>query len=157
MREFDLVGQCGKAWLLKMPEDSQKAGLASWLVNRPGAHPYWQWWLVGVTHLRDVPGMKPAHKKYPEAEYEFLIFSIDPTACPNPEPDDPNGYPHLTPIDVVEQFHGIKDSDAVRLCEGAVQGIVNGVISPDQDYRSMWSQMIAGTVAHFSQGKHLEH
>ena len=156
MREPDLKGACGKAWLLKAQAD-KPASLASWLVNRPGAHPHWQWWLVSVVHLRDVPGLPPANKQYPEAEFEFLIYSIDPTSCPNPVPDDDGGYPHLIPFDVVEHFHGIQDGEAVRLCEGAIYSIVEGIISPDQDYRPVWSQLIAGTVRHFVEGKHPIH
>jgi hypothetical protein len=160
MRDPDLQGPCGRAWLLKTPDDlplEKTAGVISWLVNRPGAHPWWQWWLVGVSSLRDIPGVKPAHKKYPAAEYEFLIFAIDPDTCPYPEPDDPKGYPALSPIDVVEQFHGIKDEDVKRLCEGAIKAILAGQVSPDQDHRSLWAEMIATTVQHFADGLHPLH
>lgn len=156
MRDPDLQGPCGKAWLLRLSNarPDQAAGIASWLVNRPGAHPLWQWWLVGVTHLRDLPGVKPAFKKYSDAEYEFIIYSIDPESCPSPTPDDPKGYPMLKPVDVIEQFHGITDKDASRLCESAIRVIVNGNLSPDQDFRSVWSRMVAGTVQHLAEGAH---
>jgi hypothetical protein len=128
-----------------------------WLVNAPGAHPLWQWWVVALIHLRPIEGVRPAHKRYPEAEHEFIIFSIDPESCPEPDPEKAaEGYPHLVPIDVVEQFHGVGDHDAKRICESAVRAIVGGVLSPDQDYRGAWKKCIEGTVAHYRAGKHAE-
>lgn len=159
MRDPDIEGPSGRAWLYRVPEAmaGRHTSLAAWLVNRPGAHPFWQWWFVAVVHLRDTPGVGKAYKRYPEAEYEFMIYSIDPTSCPNPEPDDPDGYPALSPLDVVEQFHGVRDPDVERICEGAVRAIVNGNISPDQDYRHAWSLLLAGTVQHFKEGRHPTH
>lgn len=157
MREPDKVGPYGRAWLLKRQEEAslaQTACLASWLVNRREAHLLWQWWLVSVVHLRDIPGVPSANKRYPEAEYEFLIYAINPEFCPDPVPDDPAGYPHLIPFDVIEQFHGITDQDVTRLCEGAVYAILAGQVSPDQDYRSIWKALIAETVRHFAEGRH---
>lgn len=158
MRDPDAQGPYGRAWLLqdKSGKPDYQASCGAWLVNCPSAHPFWHWWLVGTTGLRDLPGVKPAVKQYPEAEYEFIIFSIDPQACPNPEPDDPKGYPHLTPIDVVEHFHGVSDHDAARICMSAVHAIVNGVLSPDQDYRSAWKASLEATVQHFRSGQHIE-
>lgn len=158
MRDPDAQGPYGRAWLLQdtSGKPDYQANCGSWLVNCPSAHPFWHWWLVGLVSLRDIPGVKPAHKKYPEAEYEFMIYSIDPERCPNPEPDDPSGYPHLTPFDVLEQFHGVTDHDASRICMSAVHAIVNGVMSPDQDYRSAWKATLAATVQHFREGAHVE-
>jgi hypothetical protein len=158
MRDPDTTGPCGRAWLYRASPDAKPhASISQWLVNRPGAHPYWQWWTVSVVHLRDLPGLKPAKKHYPEAEYEFMIFSIDPEQRPDPEPDDPRGYPHLVPLDVVVQFHGVTDRDAERICQSAISAIMNGLLSPDQDYRQAWKESIRATVSHFAAGKHVEH
>jgi hypothetical protein len=153
MRGADLVGSCGRAWLLK-PEKPNPSTLCSWLVNRPGAHPCWEWWLVGLITLKDIPGIRPARKSCPESEYELMIYAIDPGTCSSPEPDDPNGYPPLLPLDVVEQFHGISEVDAKHLTELVVQTIVSGRISPDQDFRRTWGDVIAGTVQHLREGQH---
>jgi hypothetical protein len=159
-REPDAKGIAGRAWNLsgtsaKTP--AQTASIAGWLVNVRGAHPMWEWWMVSVVHLRPIEGAPPAQKKYPTAEYEFMIFSINPEKCPEPDPakaDD--GYPHLVPIDVVEQFHGVSDKQAARICEDAVRAIVRGLISPDQDYRSAWNRAIQVTAEHFRSGAHVE-
>lgn len=158
MRDPDLQGPYGRGWQLKHIETrpDHQASLGTWLVNCPNAHPFWHWWMVGMVSLRDIPGVKPATKRYPEAEYEFMIYSINPEECPNPEPDDPEGYPHLLPVDVVEQFHGVTERDAGRILTSAIQAIMNGVLSPDQDYRQAWKASLAATVQHFSSGHHVE-
>src|SRR6266576_2963254 len=94
MRKPDLQSISVKAWQININEKLQKAhtkefgypstGIDTWLVN--GAfHPFWSWWHIGVISLKDFPGMPPAHKKYPEAEYEFSIFALNP----DPDPGRP--------------------------------------------------------------------
>ena len=160
MRDPDIEGPYGRAWFMpyKDPEvPDHQACLGSWLLNVPGAHPFWEYWLVTIIHLRDIPGSRPAIKHYAEAEYEFGINSINPEECPAPDPDNVReGYPLLQPSDVVEQFHGISDRDALRVAEAGVRAMVHGRISPDQDFRSMWSRLISDTVAHFRAGAHVE-
>lgn len=161
MREPDQQSQFGRAWQLNralLPDSPQKtATTATWVVNVPGAHPFWSYWLVTVVSLRDIPGLGPAHKAYPEAEYEFSINSIDPERCPVPNPDETLGFPLLSPPDVIEQFHGISDEDTTRLVEGAIKAILSGLVSPDQDFRAVWKKLIAGTVEHFASGAHVLH
>lgn len=130
------------------------ACIAAWLVDRPGAHPWWHHYLVSVVHLRDVPGVPPAKKSYPEAAYEFQIVSIDPERCPSPQPDA-NGYPMLLPPDVIYQFHGVTEEDAVRICELAITAISKGLLSPDSDFASAWKESLSKTVKHFVEGRHV--
>jgi hypothetical protein len=159
MRAPDQQTGNGRAWnldLTRIPEGQKHATVASWLVNVPGAHPFWAYWTITVVTLKDLPGVPPAKKRYPEAEYEFMILAIDPERCPEPDPDKIiiEGYPHLSPIDVIEQFHGISEADAGRLVDGAVRAVLSGHVSPDQDFRPAWRNLIAGTVQHFIEGKH---
>lgn len=152
MRDPDLKGPAGQAW--KTPiEPGPHTSLALWLINVPKAHPHWSWWTVGVIHLRDVEGLPPAKKHYPEAAYEFLIMALNPERCPEPVLD-PSSWSFLSPADVVEQFHGMIDIEAVRLCEQAVRAIMDGRLSPDQDFRSAWHNTIQTTAEHYRQGKH---
>jgi hypothetical protein len=137
-------------------EPESPACLAAWLVNRPGAHPWWQFYIVSIVHLRDVPGVAPAKKTFPEAAYEFQITTIDPERCPSPEPEA-GSYPLLHPSDVIHQFHGVKDEDAVRIAELAVAAIVDGLLSPDSDFRSAWKDSLSKTVQHFIEGRHALH
>ena len=139
-----------------LPGNDHPACLAHWLVNVKGAHPFWEHWYVALIHLRDLPGVDPAKKRYPEAEYEFIIASISPEEAPEPDPDQKGSYPLMTPIDVVEQFHGVSDRDAIRIAQAGIQAMMQGRISPDQDFRSMWHGLIWNTIDHFKQGKHPE-
>jgi hypothetical protein len=159
MRPPDVDG-FAKAWYIenKSGVADHQATLAMWLVNAPWAHPFWSWWNIGLLHLRDIPGVKPAHKKYPEAEFEFIILSIDPDWTPIDDASElaKNGIPFLHPPDVIEQFHGVSDHDARRITEAAVRAVCAGHISPDQDYRSVWHTTIHDTVDHFRAGAHVE-
>lgn len=156
MRDPDITGKVARAWKIarKDPRPDAHATIAGWIVAGP-FHPMWHQWMVGCVHLRPLEGCKPARKQYEQAEYEFLIASIHPDH--EADPDDPGaGYALLEPIDVVEQFHGVSDRDAERICEAAVRAICDGLISPDQDYRSAWRTTLASTVQHYREGRHME-
>lgn len=149
----EIVGTVGKA--IANPRrhgpKAWEATISAWLVNASWAPPFWSWWQVCVIHLRDIPGVRPAHKAYPEAEYALMIMALDPEKGT----PDPEGQLHfLHPADVVEQFHGLDDAGAKRLCEMAASAIINGHISPDQDYRSSWKVMIRNAVEHIALGGH---
>jgi hypothetical protein len=158
VRSPDFEGPAGRAYnlidagLARRPE--QQAGLGAFLVNVPGAHPFWSWWLVSVVHLRPLPGAPDAQKRYPEAQYEFMIVTLNPEQTIDPHNLPPDGFRLLTPPDVAVQFHGVSDSDAARLCGQAALAIVNGLVSPDQDYRSVWERLITGTIEHYKAGTH---
>jgi hypothetical protein len=159
VRPPDLQGPMGRAWKLAIQTQhvDQMATLSFWLIDAPHSHPFWPWHVLALVHLRDIEGQsKPAHKRYPEAEYELLILAIDPEVCP-PDPDDYDGGFTLSPPDVMEQFD-VKgsDHDAIRIVEASVRAIVNGHISPDQDYRSTWAGMLKATADHFKSGAHVE-
>ena len=164
MRDPDKQQGPTRAWLIAksaVTRPDQEATIAGWLVNGP-FHPLWQWWMLSIVHLRDLPGVPPAQKRYPEAEYEFMIVSLNPEKGV-PDIDelertgtwgDPEKPPFLTPIDVTEQFHGITDAQAHEIAEKAVNAILDGWISPDQDFRSSWSRVIASTIDHYRRGVH---
>lgn len=167
MRPADLRGDTGYAWKLKKPEPGAgrkdwEACLESWLLNGPGFHPMWKWWQISVVHLRDVPNVPSAFKHYPEAEYEFVIIALNPEkGTPDVELFEAGkeyGHPKrakfLVPQDVSQQFHGVTDVQAAKICEVAIKAILNGHISPDQDYRQQWKHSIEETVRHMNEGRH---
>lgn len=147
MRPPDLDGAVAKAWNVQSGE--HPTSLAAWFVNGP-FHPMWSWWAIALVRLRDVPGMPPAKRNYPEAEYEFIIMSVHPDHPP--DPDNPKHVEYLEPIDVVEQFHGVTERDAVRIVEACVKAIVDGRMSPDSD----WTAALQATVEHYRSGAHAE-
>jgi hypothetical protein len=138
-----------------------EAGLGTWLVNGP-FHPFWNWWMLGVVHLRPIEGMADPPKRYPEAEYELMIVSLNPGRG---EPDvdaiergedwgDLDAPKFLTPPDLVFHFHGVTDEMARDIGEAAARAIASGHLSPDSDWRNLWIQSLRGTVAHFIEGVH---
>lgn len=154
MREPDFSG-IGRAWEMQMGNHhrtEQEATLKGYVVNGPW-HPFWSWWMVAVIHLREIPGTRPPHKHYPEAEYEFMIVSIDPETVPDPDQPFPQDIRYLSPPDVVKQFHGVTDEQAAEICESAAHNIAMGA-SPDSDNRRWWEGSIERTVEHYRQGIH---
>lgn len=152
-----MEGPAGKAWHL--PQELRTPGgpiLEVFLVHCPKAHPFWSWWFTSVIHLRPLPGLNPAVLRYPEAQYEFSTYAVEP---PRREPHDKLAQPDMPPrlmqpLDVEVQFHGVSDQDAARVCSLAVRSMVDGVAYPDSDYRSAWEHLIPGTVEHLKAGRH---
>lgn len=146
-----------KAWSMAeaIKAHPGSATIAAWIVHAPWAHAAWSFWMMSVVHLRPIEGFPPVRRHYPEAEYEFLIQSIDPERCPEPNPDAPQTIRFLTPVDAVVQFDGVSDEDAGRILEAAVRAVIAGRMSPDSDFREAWKQCIAATAQHFRAGGHV--
>lgn len=167
MRKPDLVG-AAEAWKIAADRSDPRwrpdydATLAAYLLKARWAHPFWSWWMIAGVHLRPIPGVRPAHRHYPEAEFELTILAIDPTnRGKNPAHDyepDPDqalaGVPWLEPPDLVYQCHGVTDSDFSRIVLDCVMVIVNGHASPDQDFRNWWRSALNRTVEHYRAGAH---
>jgi hypothetical protein len=147
MRTPDKVG-VGRAWrvILEPRTLDQTATLACWLVHCPGAHPFWDHWLIACIHLREIEGVAPPAKDYPEAEFELMVAALDPKSDLDP---DRCNWQVLTPLDVHEQFHGVSDEIAQHIAEMFVNVVVSGKLSPDRDYRSVWRTMLRNTVDHY--------
>ena len=152
MREPDYSRENRRAWKSQAEHTKKEhqGHLATFLVNSPIAHPIWSYWMVALVHLRDIPGVPPARKHYPDAEFEFAIASIDPDhGIPDP---DKGPWPLLEPLDCVVQLHGVTDEQAAELCEKAVQLMVHQGISPDSDNRGWWKIAIWNAVEHVTTG-----
>lgn len=155
MRAPDKTGIGASAWKIDLKPDrpDQTATLCSWLVHQPGVHVLWSYWALWLIHLRPIDGVRPTHKQYPEAEYEVAAYALDPDL-----PRDPDSLDvfvgHLTPADLVEQFNGVTDAQAITLCDGMVRAVMEGIMSLDSDYRSRWKEVIDKTLQHFVLGGH---
>ncbi len=162
-RKPTLEGPAAKGWQLDRSkyahkDPAQECQLTTWIVQRPGAHPFWEHWVVSVIHLRDIPGVGAAHKTYPAAGYELTIATLNPEKFEGDIDDaEVNGFGLLQPFDVTFQFDGIGDADAVILGRLVVEHIARGGLSPDQDFRSAWEVTLANTVKCIKSGKHVIH
>lgn len=148
MRRSDINGDFGQAWEVpldrlavfagKHPEKVDPATLLTTVcmhyVNGKQFHPFWQWWMVGVVSLHDMLGMPPAHRQYPEAEWELMIVSLDPAEKAPPVNGEGPFFP-LSPPDLVVQFHGITRDQAKAVARFVVEAVCAGRTSPDSDWR----------------------
>jgi len=146
-----MVGPAARAWKARInradiTNPAHEATVLGWLINGPGFHPFWSWWLLTVISLRDIPGVPPAKKQYALAEWELMILSLNPE-FPPPDPDTLGGMHHLTPPDLVYQFHGVGEDRVHQLAHVAIDAICKGEMSPDQDYRTAWKMFLDDEVS----------
>lgn len=153
--DYDIVmpPHARRAWrVIPKPKTiDQTATMAQWLVHCPHLHAFWGYWWINLIHLRDIPGVVPAHKHFPQAEYELAIYAQNPEREPDPDNLDCT-MAVLLPADVCEQFHGVTDEQAIDLVEVLVRGVVNWTLSPDSDFRQSWKSQISLCVEHVTTG-----
>lgn len=158
MREPDVTGVYGRAWKsgAKPQNASQTAALEAWIVQCPMAHPLWHTYALYVVHLRAIPGEPLPNLQYPEAEYEFGLVALHPDH--EVDPDDADTIHHLTPPNVIVQFHGCSDEWAGSIADKAARIIVAGGMTPEPEgvmgAREAWQQSIRATAAHENDPTH---
>jgi len=153
MRTPDIESSLVRGWNLThrlnelaADENQPQIGLAGWLLLVSWATPFWNWYILCVVSLRDVPGFPPAKKQYPEATSELLIAALAPDSLPpDLDPANVRRFTHLNPIDQAVQFHGLTDGQAVRVAEEMVRRIAGG-LSPDRDFRGLWLHQLGRVV-----------
>lgn len=153
-------GPAGSAWRvdvakLRHERPDTEATVALWLLNMPGAHIAWAWWLLSAIHLRPIAGARAAVIRTPGATHEVLVAALDPAH----EPPNPATFPIedvriLTPLDVQQQYTAATDAAAAEVCELAARACCGGLLSPDQDFRHLWERYIVGTAEHLASGAH---
>jgi hypothetical protein len=161
MREPDFKGAFGTLWRVAKPDPAKlerpdhEASLGVWLLTVPSAHPMWHSYALAVISLRDIPGVPPASKQYSEATHELLLMALDPGVS-LPDPDDALHFKlaYLTPPNLVEQFHGVTDEQAVQIGELLARSFIDGHANPDTDARSHTRRVLRNTVEHFALGGH---
>jgi hypothetical protein len=108
-----------------------------------------------MVHLRDVEGIMAANKSRPDVTHELLIVALSPEAQ-LPKVDGPE-FPvahMLTPVDVAEQVTLPDDGVASILVDEAVKAIVEGQLSPDQDFRTAWRIWTRSVVSQLGSHRH---
>lgn len=152
-----ISGVAGGAQRITAPSlrPDQEASIASWLVNCPG-QALWSDYLVCVIHLRELPGVAPAHKSDPTATHEIIVCALDPKH--QPRPDDLQSIHHLTPVNYLQQFEVASDEQAIGICERLVEAFVDGQyriepFGPTAD-RNLVHEVIRTTAEHVRTGRH---
>lgn len=159
MRAPDFKGPCGSAWRVALPTQHERpdttATLAMWLLTIPAAHPAWHSYAMAVIHLRDIPGVRPAVKRIPDATHEVMLLALDP-GKDLPDPDDGDNFRPalLLPPNLEEQMPALSDAQAVSLAESLARGFVDGMANPDTDARRHTQALIRRSVEHMVLGGH---
>lgn len=147
----DIEGCHAGVWKVNAPhtKPDHAASVSQWVIKSKGPifHILWDRWAVNLIALRDIPGVPPAKKKFAEATHELIVASIDPSS-PDIDVDNPKGIKWLRPIDHVIQFEVPSDAAAVLVVERCLEAVAHGELSPDQDYRAVWSAVIGALSAH---------
>lgn len=150
-------GPAAKVWKFSAPEDATDDPRiavfldANFLIYAPGAHPFWDWHAMFAQTLEDVPGVQPAHRHYPGAEYEIAVVALEPDR-PVPSPETwpfPGKIKIMVPADLLVHFHGCNREQALELVTLCAKAVSVGRLVPDSDHRYDWEQTIKKSAEHF--------
>lgn len=137
-----ITGASGSAWMAAITPELKAgwpAGLDTWLLHCPAAHPFWSWYVMTACSLRDIPGMRPAQIRTPGATHELLVFAMDPAWLPGPDWCSKGaGRWHsrrLTPQNLAWQAAADSDEQWCALIHDLVEAFCSGRVSPDTDHR----------------------
>lgn len=167
-----------RVWILRNPTEAAyeqnpdwRAGLQAWVVEAdPGVlSPVITHWYGGVVTLRDVPGVPLSHRQFPDAEYEIMSMSIDPSievdwvdlydARAAGEQREIHPGHLLSPADIVFQWKGTTDEQARDLAGAFLRAVLSGN-SPDRPVHPFaafafdhnWKRVLEETVKHYVSG-----
>lgn len=132
--------QLGPDW-----KPGMDATLRQWFIEAPGQSTAWRHYMLTLYHLRDIENTPPAHREYAAAEYELVLFAMDPDL--NPSANDVQSWAFLRPRNFVGQFHGMTDEQAQAICDFAAKAIVDGELwaeAPLSGQREPWTTWLRG-------------
>lgn len=174
MSDQRFQGDYGTAAELPLDFPEADETVCHWLITGQRFHPFWTQWILVVVKLREIEGKPPISYQFEGATHEFLIVSLNPEygdkevtllaagARPVKQWSGPKAYmkfalregmPYMTPVDVCVQFEAT-DDEMRKLAEYACEAIVQGRMSPDQDYREGWKTTLVKTLAHIRGEEH---
>lgn len=137
-----LTGPAGRAWPLPLRTETiaQQAAIGCYLVEAPRAHPLWSQYTLAAAHLRPIAGALEPELFHPAATHQVWLFAI--RSDDHREPDDGQSFPPrlLSPQNYTGQWRAPSDADALGDIRRAALDIVNGLLSPDTDFRLQWRQ-----------------
>jgi hypothetical protein len=117
------------------PEDD--AGVASWFVEAPWAHPAWNNYWLYICHLRPMPDNRPTMFYLEGATHEMWLYAMNPD-WQIKDMIEQVKFPFLTPKNFAVQLKLDSDEAAAKLLEGAAMDVLNQRMNPDTDYITTW-------------------
>lgn len=148
----DYVGEAGSADKLDtkvfgIPE----VNLAMWKLHCPGQSPAWDWYMLSLIALKDVPGVPAPVKWTDSATHEIGVVAL------MSEPSGGKIEP-LTPVNYVAQLV-LTDDQAIELTDALAKAVADGLLwaePPLSGQRDPWDQSIMLTIEHILTGGHPE-
>lgn len=146
----------GHAEMRPIDHAANPAALVCWIITAPMYHPAWSQYALSVVTLNNVPGLPPAHLKFPGATHELLVLAIDPTRGPVTATQDQIVY--LQPVNISMQFEAT-DDEMRDLASLLVQAVVHGLLDPEtsngpETIREYWLTSAVKTLAHLRGEEH---
>jgi len=109
------------------------AALASAVLHRPDAHPFWSYYQISAIHLRPIEGMAPARKHNPASTHELQVLALK--SHEGFDPSQPSTFKALLPPNLIIQIEST-DELAIELWSQLVRAIDDRELNPDTDHRS---------------------
>lgn len=126
-----VTGPLGEAFRVE-PSDAWPAAVDCYIVRHllPN-NAFWDHYMVAAVDLVDRPGLAPAYKQFPDAEFEFLVAALNPHTGPYTltrfqERGEAGGIPGMvmTPVNLTRQYGPPRTrEDLARLVYLATFGI----------------------------------
>ena len=141
-------GERGRAWRVVQPPIGERqdatwdAAVDSFIVNVQVVTTRWDYWFVGVAHLRDIDAVDVIEGK----THELAIAVLDPLyPLPDLRTDGPNWPPKSYRIMVAQQFTAKSDAVAQQVLEAAIMNMLSGamVIIDGAGWRQFVDEMSA--------------
>lgn len=152
-RPPNLQGKGGHAWSLDLTAMILPSALIGcWIFYSP-VNPMLDYYVVMLSHLRDIDGMPKAHKQQASSAYELGIHALNPEqALPDLDAiERGNGQqgPQVFMFDVAEMLAQFDDIGGDAIAVTAVENFVQAVVStpPDEtDARLMWGHLLTAEI-----------
>lgn len=138
-----LIGAAGRVWevdLAANPEAARRADVATWVIERPDAHPFWHSYAVVLFHLRPIAGLlKPVIHRH-GATHEFWVAALHPQR-PRQAIIETGRIPFLGGPNFASQTISASDAEAYRVIyRDVVTPLVTGELSPHVNDVAEWIQ-----------------
>lgn len=136
----------------------QKATVAVWFIHAPSQSIAWDRYLLSIYHLRPIEGGTPVKKEYDALTHEIVLVALNPDK--NPQPNDPESWAHLVPMNLVMQLELPHDEAASDLLERSAKAICGGLLWAEPPMSGMvepWRTSMLQTSAHYRNEPHAGH
>lgn len=129
-------------------EPAHDAGLASWIIQAPWAHPTWHSYWLHVVHLRPIDrGSGPIETKFylAGATHELWLYALNPDVPLAEIVGEAKPFEcTLTPKNYADQLILENDEAAIALAAATAKDVLEARLNPDTDAQGQWIARFGG-------------